>query len=53
MVRDGDFLERRRSVVGQGGGGEEHGGGVQGAGEFAAVKAVAEGLMGRMCQSSS
>jgi len=46
-VRDGDFLERGGSVEGQGWGWEEYGGGVQGAGEFAAIEAVAEGLVGR------
>ena len=44
MVRDGDFLERAGGCEGEGGGGEHHSGGVRGAGEFAAIEAVAEGL---------
>lgn len=44
MVLNGDFLQRRRGVEGQGWGWHEDGGGVQGGGEFAAVEAVAEGL---------
>lgn len=44
MVLNGDFLQRRRGVEGQGWGWHEDGGGVQRGGEFAAVEAVAEGL---------
>ena len=44
VVRDGDFLERAGGGEGERRGGEHHGGGVRGAGEFAAVEAVAEGL---------